>query len=243
MTANEVLEIKAKIMEVAQSKGVDIDFGTDDMLDLLEKIKDVPIFAPTTLNELAETVYDWFIDRVQLEDKANYTENAITIYTPNANNKSYIIRQRSDSLKYHIVWLPTGYGVTKTTNAMRMAYPMQYSTIYRSGVAYETLGTSLQFTVRLWTSSSSLPYYISTNAYNSVAEAITAIQSSATAYSSWTSTQQFSSVGSGPVYSNCDFYGLNDVYNASTASSNFSSFDDFYKPTPISPNETIEVIQ
>lgn len=236
MTKNEVLEIKAKIMEVAQSKGVDIDFGADDMIDLLEKIKDVPTFSPTTLNELAETVYDWFIDRVQLEDKANYTENAITIYTPSANCKSYIIRQRSDNQKYHIVWIPTGNGAIKqNSTAGQIVYPMRYSN-NNTIVAYETFKTSdLNLGLQLWYPSSSVPYYVSTNAYNTVAEAITAIQSSSTAYSAFTSGNTYSSVATGPLYSNCDFYV--------PSNSNISSFDEFYKPTPISPNETIEVKQ
>lgn len=201
-------------------------------------------FNPASLNELAEVVYDWFTSKVQLEDKANYTQNAITIYTPNANNKTYVIRQRNDTFKYHIVWLPTGYGASKITNSMRMAYPMEYFSVYRSGVAfvYETLGTSLHFAARDWLANYSTPYYISTNTYNTVEEAITAIQSSSTAYSVWTSGGIFSSVDSGPVYSNCDFYVSHyDEYLQD--STNFSSFNDFYKPTPISPNETIEVIQ
>ena len=241
MTVNEVLEIKAKIMEVAQSKGVDIILGEDDMISLLDKIKNASTFSPENAEELGEIVYDWASNKITKENKQYYTNNPITIYTPSANYLHYCIRQRSDNNTYAIVW--TVYDGFRPNYATTGSFEVSGVLIYANYIS-NSKGYGVQKNSKLYLYADDNPYNTSTYnikqyvspAYNTLAEAITAIQNPSTTYTSWTVTN-FASISTGPIYSNGEYVSRRAFFN------NQLDFDDIYIPTPISPNETIEVIQ
>lgn len=186
---------------------------------------------PTTLAEFYAQV-DQLCEDTILDSYNNpvptsiiYTTQPVTLYTPNANCTHYFIFKNSSG-KFGIVWFN---------------YSVGYLLLYPSGS--RVVPAYLAFTVvrtHLTVTFSSLIFrtqYTSQDRYDTIDQAIAAIQSDQTTYVTNSATEwQNSSQG-------LNTYGNTKYSMLETIDSNTPLPLTFYELAKISENETIEVIQ
>lgn len=143
--------------------------------------------TPKSINELNTELadvgnkYGEYLQGV-INSYDTYTNNAITIYTPNATHKNYIIYKRQNGT-YRIIWFNSYSGLagllmgTSSGNLI-----VSTAKISVSGTNYNVSGFTLTSTI----ASEGTQYYYSHEAYNNTEECITAIQSNSTSYDSTT---------------------------------------------------------
>lgn len=204
--------------------------------------------TPTTLDELMQIINNFCVTKAIPTNQPTYlTQNAVTLYTPNANCTHYVIRQRNDNTGYNVIWtkIPNfdyaymyydasaifsicKYLYLKTTNNLPVVLG-DINTIQTSCPPPNTVvsDVKLRFNAQIATTTTS---YIS-DLFATEEEAIAAIQSPTTNYTTNT-LPNFNKSLSYTLISNM----LNIRYNSAN-----QEYSVEYVRT-ISPNETIEVI-
>ena len=190
--------------------------------------------SPTSIAEINENMlmYEPFIlnylqNLVPTQSRATYTNNSITLYTPNSNCKWYCIRKKTND-KYNIFWISTPMASIDSVGQYYPGFIIVQTATYRTnnGVVYNAgyppcfrFSTSFGYTG------------FNSQEFDSLQEAINGIQSSTTTY---TQTS-----GSG-------FFGYNELFYSNTLF--FTKGDDGVINGEqndieiLSHNETIEVI-
>lgn len=192
---------------------------------------------PTTIAELYSKVDQLYEDAVldsyntPVPTSIIYTNQPVTLYTPNANCTHYFIF-RNSSNKFGIVWF----------DYYRYPNLLLHSSINLGdiGSAYLTFtsdNTSPHLNITYSSSATYFTQYVSQDRYDTVAQAITAIQSDQTTYRTVTGLDWQNSYQDLNTYSNTTYSTLTAIDN------NISLPLTFYELAKISENETIEVIQ
>jgi hypothetical protein len=206
------------------NKGVAVD-GNDNFTTLSAKVSQIsgggeePTF--TGMEDIIEFANSFFskIDvalNKQVEQREVYTNNAITLYTPNSSCQHYVISQRTDGY-YRVIWFEAPYGRKLYSSGTFCPCGCDYSRIiYVSG---DNFG-NLSMTSSLSSGGNSGIAYCSSN-YSSVQECIDAIQSNSTAYTQYTNTSYNASGNNAIIYSNVSAFdysvsGQNDDFNLIT---------------------------
>lgn len=166
------------------------------------------------------------------------TPNAIyntpkTLYTPDADYKTYVIRFKTWGDGYDILWFPTGMSFGRTT-WQRIGRGYIYAGDYpRINGASTNLTSYYRY---YYNNNETVSFYLSTNIYNSLQEAVEAICSPDTQYNDLTQDT---------------YWGVNDLNTASgqlTTNSTFMTQNTgdnigVFQINEVSADETIEVIE
>lgn len=142
--------------------------------------------APTTIAEAQQQIMD--VMTSFNESLANigktytpYSQNAMTLYTPSANNKYYVIRYRDG--QYQIVWFPAIYIFAISADTF-MSYKITGQFNYSPTTTMEFCDAPYPE----WTTNgANVTAYLSPY-YSTIGEAIAAIQSPETTYTTGTNT-------------------------------------------------------
>lgn len=186
---------------------------------------------PTTLAELDTIINNFYQNNFLSGTNQPYTQNALTLYTPDADFNKYYIRKRSDTGTYAIAWFH------KDTKFLQIYNPAVDAKTYDSielanyGSKYKINSQNVSY-IYFSAISSYGSFYYSTNNYNTFEDALLAIQNPNTSYTLWSSGSSINNDVNYIGYSNTEYYYF----------SNGQQPTHFYKLSNLSSNETIEVI-
>ena len=223
---NDMATLKTNV----QAKGVEVT-ESDNFTSLASKVAQIPSGSsdPTieSISDMTDYINSCFdkIDEVlnkQVSNRTAYTNNALTLYTPNSECQNYVISQRTESA-YRVIW-----------------FQRPYITNYQTGIMFCGQGTINESTTRgakfstctLGLTLSDVGYsgicYTSQN-YNNVQECIDAIQNNSTTYS------QLNNVWLGAINNSIIYSNVPAIINE-TGSLNINAIQK------LSKNETIVTI-
>lgn len=193
--------------------------------------------TPQTIGEL-DAIIKAYYNSLETGTVQPYTQNAITLYTPSANFERYFIRKRSDSEIYNIVWLretestpnPVLHDLTNLGYSLdRIGFKsVGQPYLYNRNLDSNTVNTELEPKAI----PDRLALYLSSN-YNTLVDAIAAIQNTSTTYTRYDSVTGFNADTTYFGYTNLEYF-CRDENN---------EYVEFKRLSPLSNNETIEVIQ
>lgn len=174
-------------------------------------------------------------------NSTRYTQNAVTLYTPNSSHKIYCIRQRADNGKFSICWFKRNPSLNNNKGCGLFTSSADGIGARSIDLTQQNLNITDLSSLNIYAGDTL--YYSGT--YDTLAEAIAAIQDPTTTYSISPSFGVNHNISVLP-YSNADFV---DLRYPSIISSYLLSLTNltpnsiyFLEPNRISDNETIEVI-
>lgn len=168
----------------------------------------------TQLNEKANELVEYY--RSIPSTYEVLTDEPTTLYTPNANYKTYTI-QRTSNYGYRVIWWQNGAGIVKNNNDSFNWY-----------LKFDSLDYNLQNFNNKITYLTDTNFYIQqSNEYSSMDDCISAIQNNSTTYEQ----KRVSSV----LIRSTTLYSNTFVVDAQS--------DTLLSPKKLSSKETIEVIQ
>lgn len=231
------VEINTNVAPNLQSKQVTITENTTtniipdtgyDGLQSVNVITNVPTGGTTTVRNLTElnnevqNCIDSFLNyaSTRAEEYYSYTTQSVTLYTPNINNKIYAIRKRTNG-KYQIMWFPETLITIYSSDTEFLTQHITNKNISTNTFINNTNYYTIPHTPQTYLSSE----------FNTLEEAINAIQSNNTVY---TATTEYNSWGA-TRYSQDYFLPFCNWYIR-------NSNDGIEESQRISTNETIEVI-
>lgn len=195
--------------------------------------------APTNISEL-DAVIKTYYNSLKTGTVQPYTQNAITLYTPDSNFRYYFIRKRSDGEIYNIVWLKQQYStiygtISGLTNLGISTIGGGFKNVGKLILNNENLDSNTVSTTLAPVGANQLiSVYLSPN-YNTPADAIAAIQDPTTAYTGYLSDNLggFATDETYFGYTNLEYYCRKEN----------NEYVELKRLSPLSENEAIEVIQ
>lgn len=196
---NDMATLKTNV----QAKGVEVT-ENDNFTSLASKVAQISTGSadPTieSINDITNYILGCFdnIDIIlqkQVDNRPVYTNNAITLYTPDSECQNYVISQKTENA-YRILWLQRPYVTNYQTGLLSCGQD------YNNNEAVTRANKFSTFTVQLKiTNPNYSGYGYGSSTYNSVQECIDAIQSNATSYTKLNNTW-WGSLNNSIIYSN-----------------------------------------
>lgn len=179
-----------------------------------------------------------------ITNNTRYTQNALTLFTPNASFTKYFIRKNTLDNKYQIFWV---YSLDNpllgqyTTNGELRGIAINYPDSDNTSISLLDTSVNMYWSLRS-VASNNYPYS-SVDTYNTLSDAIVAMQNPNTLYQVSSLIAVRHDLSELP-YSNISKYINQDVWQIPRNISATSITKGMLVETPkISDNETIEVIQ
>lgn len=201
--------------------------ANDDLDDILNGTTEIDSIKK--LNDNINSIINDFDNYLQMKIKSYsvYTENPITLYTPDANCPIYVIHKKSNG-KYRVVWGKTFISLISNAS-FGFKIPI-LKTIYQANAKFSSINNAIE--ISEYSGSIISSYY--SNEFNTPTDVINAISSPTgnITYTKWTSGNTYTSALDNPyliTYTNTNVF---DGRNSNL---------ELLLSQKISANETIEV--